>query len=60
VASLSEAGRKVFMREFDTHSDQYAWIVSDYEVDDAEAERIDEAGTITIDELMRGPDGQHS
>lgn len=54
VARLSEAGRKVFMRKFDTESDQYAWIVSDYEVDDAEAERIDEAGTTTLEELAAG------
>jgi hypothetical protein len=54
VARLSGPGCRVFMREYDTQSDQYAWIVSDYEVDDAEAERIDEAGTVTPGELTSG------
>lgn len=53
VGRLSGPGCRVFMREYDTKSGQYAWIVSDYEVDDAEAQRIDDAGTVTIDELMQ-------
>ena len=31
---------RVFMREYDTGGDNYAWIVSDHEVSDEEAERL--------------------
>ena len=45
MAAIAEAvhevsGGRVHMREVDTGSDQYEWIVSDYPVDDAEAERL--------------------
>ena len=31
---------RVFMREYDTGGDNYAWIVSDHEVSDEEAGRL--------------------
>jgi hypothetical protein len=49
VAEMS--GGRVHMREVDTGSDQYEWIISDYEVDDAEAERIDAASSTSAEEL---------
>lgn len=55
VAELS-AGR-VHMREVDTGSDQYEWVISDYPVDDAEAERLEEARTVALEELIRARKG---
>lgn len=49
VSELS--GGQVHMREVDTDSDQYERIVSDYPVDDAEAERLDEASTVSLGDL---------
>jgi hypothetical protein len=46
------SGGRVHMREVDTGSDQYEWIVSDYPVDDAEAERLDEESTIYLADLQ--------
>lgn len=37
VAEISGVGRRAWMRPFNTESDQYAWIVSDRELSDAEA-----------------------
>jgi hypothetical protein len=51
---LARMGCRVFQRRYDDGSDSFAWIVSDHQVGDAEAERIDDADTITIDELGRG------
>jgi hypothetical protein len=51
VDRLAGMGRRVFQRRFEDGSDSFAWIVSDYQVSDAEAERIDDADTISIDEL---------
>jgi hypothetical protein len=45
------SGGRVRLRPYDTQTDQYAWIVSDHVVDDDEARRIDDAGTISISEL---------
>jgi hypothetical protein len=53
VTRISDTGHRVFMREYADGSDQYMCVVSNYEVDDAEAERIDEAGTISIADLGR-------
>jgi hypothetical protein len=38
VAELS--GGRVFMREVNTRSDEYAWVVSDTELTDEQAERL--------------------
>ena len=51
AAHEMSARGQVFMREFETGADCYTWIVSDYPVDDAEAERLDYASTFTPDEL---------
>jgi hypothetical protein len=48
------SGGLVHMREVDTGSDQYEWIVSDYPVDDAEAERLDEESTVYPADLEPG------
>jgi len=48
---LASMGRRVFQRRFEDGSDSFAWIVSDHQVSDAEAERIDDADSISVDEL---------
>jgi len=47
-AVLELSGGLVHMREVDTGGDEYEWIVSDYPVDDAEAERLDEESTTDL------------
>lgn len=39
VMDLSAGGR-VFMREVDTQSDEYAWVISSDEMSDEQAERL--------------------
>jgi hypothetical protein len=48
------SGGRVHLREADDGSDNYTWVVSDYPVDDAEAERVLDASTVTPEELERG------
>lgn len=40
VSRLSAHGRQVHMHEVDTESDQYAWIVSDVELTDEQAQQF--------------------
>ena len=40
VSEMSASGSRIHMREVNTESDQYAWIIADHEVSDEEAARL--------------------